>query len=283
MDGKSVPSRPQSSENVMAFIGPVGDIDAQLSEIRCISPVSVDLRGSRQPGRTCVCDQAAAITDEFLASRRSLRRVGCAASMQWRVASVRSAATRSAFALSRRLSSVSEVSSFPQQTRMINAFGNLRRRRLVAKRMWAVQTNETDSRDAGGFKPKYVGGGKHLRTFCPRTQAVRSSELAEHNSCGFVDQTSASNAQYRAFCLPLQRQVCRSAAKLKPSSGRILQIGRRTQVLSAQFFRGTTPKLFAPAVWLTSFAPQAMRTLSYFLISQHLGSFSEVLLLPSNQ
>jgi hypothetical protein len=62
-----------------------------------------------------------------------------------------------------------------------------------------------------------------------------------------------------------------------------LQIGRRTQVLSAQFFLGTTPKLLAPAVWLTSFAPQAMRTLSYFLISQHLDSFSEVLLLPSNQ
>jgi hypothetical protein len=74
-----------------------------------------------------------------------------------------------------------------------------------------------------------------------------------------------------------------AAAQLKPSSGRILQIGRRAQVLSAQFFPRTTPKLFAPAVWLTSFAPQAMRTLSYLLISQHLGSFSEVLLLPSNQ
>jgi hypothetical protein len=67
------------------------------------------------------------------------------------------------------------------------------------------------------------------------------------------------------------------------ASGRILQTERRIQVLSAQFFLGTTPKLFAPAAWLTSFAPQAMRTLSYFLISQHLGSFNEVSLLPSNQ
>jgi hypothetical protein len=75
----------------------------------------------------------------------------------------------------------------------------------------------------------------------------------------------------------------RNAARLKPSSGRVLQTERRIQVLSAQFFLGTTPKLFAPAAWLTSFAPQAMRTLSYFLISQHLGSFNEVSLLPSNQ
>jgi hypothetical protein len=74
-----------------------------------------------------------------------------------------------------------------------------------------------------------------------------------------------------------------AAARLKPSSGHILKTGRRIQVLSAQFFLGATPKLFAPAAWFARFAPQAMRTLSYFLISQHLGSFSEVSLLPSNQ
>jgi hypothetical protein len=58
---------------------------------------------------------------------------------------------------------------------------------------------------------------------------------------------------------------------------------QRIQVLSAQLFLGATPKLLAPAAWLASLAPQAMRTLSYFLISQHLGSFSEVSRLPSNQ
>jgi len=53
-------------------------------------------------------------------------------------------------------------------------------------------------------------GRQQLRAAVPMQKSESGGELAKHDSCGLVDQTSASDAQYRVCCLPFQRQVFRS-------------------------------------------------------------------------
>ena len=68
-----------------------------------------------------------------------------------------------------------------------------------------IQIDQADDRNAGGLKPKDIGGRKRSRLSDARRQPMCRAELSEHDRGRFIDQTTSGHAENGMVTLPFRR------------------------------------------------------------------------------
>ena len=69
-----------------------------------------------------------------------------------------------------------------------------------------IQIDQADDRNAGGLKPKDIGGRKRSRLRNARRQPMCRAELREHDRCRFIDQTTSGHAENGMVTLSFRQQ-----------------------------------------------------------------------------